>query len=482
MKHAAALLVLAIIPFAVAQGAAKPRVSKDYLSYVRKFADTLLEKGLDVYGPKQTPLWAGVLDAETLSVPRTGSPAPAGVRDNDRALGGCNLYHDVVTLRVFRVLSVLTGEPNYAGAARQYIDYFLKHAQHPETGLLAWGEHLYYDLFRDEVAAERKWHELLGWTPPWEELWEVNPDAVSRAIQALRFHYYADDPGQLFNRHALWDRAAHQKPGGQPWIKHSGLFAYSFMFLHSRTNDRRWLAWSRGAGQLYWNRRNPETNLTLSCIDDPRQHARSASSGMASLSYWLMKAYRLNPRETQMWAQAVTMLRAYDRYAYDEARDAYRAGVSLDGIAAGGETIQPWNFAYGSPTILPFGRIAAYFARSEEDPAFLEMARRVARIAKATPMPDNVSIKGLGFALNLSMDLHGLTGESKYLAEARTYADAAIENFWVENPGGGLFVRQPGDRYYEAKVGVGDLLAGLLRLHIATQRYVKDPGLYDWSF
>jgi hypothetical protein len=52
----------------------------------------------------------------------------------------------------------------------------------------------------------------------------------------------------------------------------------------------------------------------------------------------------------------------------------------------------------------------------------------------------------------------------------------------VRNTDGGLFVREPGDAYYEAKVGVGDLLAGFTRLHIATNRYANDPKLYDWSF
>jgi hypothetical protein len=454
----------------------------NYLEYVRKFGDTLLEIGLDRYGAKKTPLWAGVIDTQTLAAPQDNVPPPEGVRPSDRALGGANLYHDAVTLRVFRVLSALTGEPKYAAAARRYIDYYLRHAQNHTTGFLAWGEHLYYDFYRDEVAAERRSHELLEWTPPWPELWEVNPEAVSRAIQALRFHYYADDPAQLFNRHAWWDRAEHQKPGGQPWIKHSGLYAYSFMFLYKQTGERRWLAWSRGAGSLYWNRRNQETNLTLSCIDDPREGSKRVSSGTALLAYWLLKAHHLNPRETGIRNQAVALLKAYGRYTYDARRDGYLAEVNTDGARAGEDLIQPWNFAYGAPTILPFGRVAAYFARTEKDPAFLEMAHRVARIAKATPMPERVSIEGLGFALNLALDLFELTAEDRYLDEARSYADLAIRSFWVELPGGGLFVREPHDRYYEAKVGVGDLLAGLVRLQIQSDTSLLDLGVYDWSF
>ncbi len=35
--------------------------SAGYLPIVKKFADTMIAKGRDVYGPKKTPLFAGLL-------------------------------------------------------------------------------------------------------------------------------------------------------------------------------------------------------------------------------------------------------------------------------------------------------------------------------------------------------------------------------------------------------------------------------------
>ena len=99
---------------AIARGA---RRRPSYLAYVRGCASSILAAGVDVHGLEKTPLWAGVIDARDLSVPRDGVPPPAGVRENDRAVGGSNLYHDVVTVRVFRVLSAITGEAKYAGGA-----------------------------------------------------------------------------------------------------------------------------------------------------------------------------------------------------------------------------------------------------------------------------------------------------------------------------------------------------------------------------
>ena len=260
-------LLLLAVAFASAVAAGKP---PDYLSYVQRFADTMLGRGLDVYGTVKSPMWAGVMDARTLTVPEKDVPALAGIRASDRAVGGANAYHDVVSWRAFQLLSALSKKPRYAEAVKDYEAWFLKHTQNPETGLLAWGEHLYYDFYQDRVVVERKNHELLEWTPPWDLLWAVNPKAVEREIAGIRYHYFADDPTALYNRHAFWNKAVHQPPkGSQPWIKHSGLYAYGFSFLYAKTKNPEWLKWSRGVSSLYWNHRNPETNLTLGCIGDP---------------------------------------------------------------------------------------------------------------------------------------------------------------------------------------------------------------------
>jgi len=462
--------------------AAAPAAPPDYLNYVITFADTLLAKGADEFGPRRTALWAGVIDTRTMTVPESDVPPPRGVRPDDRAVGGSNLYHDAVTLRVFRALSEVTGRPKYRDAAQAYMRDFLELAQSPRTGLLAWGEHLYYDLFRDRVAAERRHHELLEWTPPWPELWEANPDAVARAIAGLRYHFYEDNPRALFNRHADWDNASHQKPGGQPWIKHSGLYAYSFLFLYSRTGDERWLHWGRGAGELYWNHRNPATNLTLGCIGDPRPTSSQASSQAPELAYWLFKAWETYPREAGFRERAIALVKAYNKYFYDARRGAIRASVALDGKPLSEAVNGPWNIAYGQPGILPNGRIEAYLGRATKDPEFIEMAKQIHRIAKETPLPEGVSIEGIAFALNLALDLYDLTKERRFLDDARHYAEYAAAHFWKKGPGGALFVRQAGDVYYEAKTGAGDLLAGLLRLHLRLNPKLPEPKTYDWSF
>lgn len=232
---------------------AGPEAGRNYIRYVEKFADTLLEHGLDRYGAEYTPMWASIIEVDTLKVPYDAwsVPLPQGAREEDRAVGGSNLHHDVVTLRVFNKLGQITGRPKYEKAVRDYIRSYLKHCQNPETGLIAWGEHLYWDMFDDRVAIERRHHELVEWTPPWEELWGLDPEATLREIRGLKYHFKGENPdehGWVFNRHGAWGSTVIRTEEGQPWAKHSALFSHAFMFLYSKTQDPEDLRWGRGSG------------------------------------------------------------------------------------------------------------------------------------------------------------------------------------------------------------------------------------------
>lgn len=97
-------------------------------------------------------MWASVVDLTSLSVPIRGGPPTKGVRPDDRAFGGSNYYHDVMTMKVLEALSATTGNSIYQRAVDDYSRDFLRYTQSATTGLLGWGEHLYYDFYRDTVS------------------------------------------------------------------------------------------------------------------------------------------------------------------------------------------------------------------------------------------------------------------------------------------------------------------------------------------
>ena len=118
------LLFLAVCSSPLA--AANP--PKRYLDTARTFVDTMIEKGTDRYGTEHSPLFAAMLDLNTMSLPAVnvdellseGKPQvraighglpdpPAGIRPGDRAPIGNNLEHDIMLLRSMYELTAITG-------------------------------------------------------------------------------------------------------------------------------------------------------------------------------------------------------------------------------------------------------------------------------------------------------------------------------------------------------------------------------------
>jgi hypothetical protein len=493
------LMTAAVAQTAVAQTAVAPKPPA-YLAVVRTFADSLLRRGLDTYGSRLTAQWASVIDTRTGEVPRRGVPTVDGIRPHDRAVGGSNLYQDLPTVQAFRVLSRLTGDERYARAAEAYLADALRYTTSPATGLMGWGEHLFYDFYEDRVRVDSAFaqrtngtggyfHEFLPDTPPWTALWALDSARTAAAIRGLGYHFWQERPTDFrFNRHAHWDRPAYQSPAvSQPWIKHAGLQTYSYLFLYHHTRDPEARRMAEGTSRLYWAARQPETGLTPACLDDPRPEARAANlSGTASLAYFLLKSSPWAPPGWDLAGRAAALLTAAERYCWDADRQTYRVGIDTDGRAVpaasprtGQTHLTAWVAGYGTANLFEVGRLAAGCARLRPDPVYLRLAERCARLAAREPLPDTLLAENVGDAIHLNVDLYELTRRPEYRQAADRYAALALRHLHRR----GWLVRRTGDAYYEAKMGVGTVVAGLLRLAIhqrsATQQ--KPFQDVDWS-
>ena len=469
---------------------------KDYLYYVLQHCDNLIEHGKDRYGVRKTNLLTSVMDTRDMSIPKAGVPPTQGTRAHDRAVGGSNFYHDVETIRLLQALSMHTGDVKYQSAALDYGKDFLEHCQNPHTGLLAWGEHLYYNFYSDSVMVgdlanprDGMYHEFLKETPSWAFLWETDTAATAKAIAGIQYHFRSPTTQSfLFNRHAHWQKVDQQEyrelaqyqDGGQPWIKHSGLQSYSFAFLYNKTQDPTWKRWTEGIGSLYWQYRHPETNLTVSCIDDPRPIALHASlTSTALLSYYLLKAWQLQPNAFSHFKErAETMLQAAEQYSWDSQRKGYYSSLQLDGSVYDSTLIPVVHTGYGELDILTFGRIAAYFYQATGDNAYRAMVQKVADMLLQTSWPEQFVVNSLATALQFSLDAYEILKDEALLVAAKNYATIGSTQLWS----GKMFVRQPGDPYYEAKLGTNALVAGFLRLHLLENHQPAEATLTEWSF
>jgi len=111
-----------------------------------------------------------------------------GVRENDRSVGGANPQEDKALYSINYELTEVTGDEKYAREADKALEYFFKNCQSPETGLMAWGEHIYWN-FREDRARGTDMHEINGEWPFWDQCYRLTPEASLIYSSTMGFHF-----------------------------------------------------------------------------------------------------------------------------------------------------------------------------------------------------------------------------------------------------------------------------------------------------
>src|SRR5258706_2737612 len=148
----------------------------NFLEVVRRYADTMIERGRDTYGPQKSGLLLSALDRRTLAPLNVRPASPGGIRRGDRPgrpwveMNGANPMLDQNLLRVFYALTEITGESRYSKVADEELKWFFQNTMSPKTSLLPWGEHLSWNVILDLPISggEEMMHE---YARPWV-LWD----------------------------------------------------------------------------------------------------------------------------------------------------------------------------------------------------------------------------------------------------------------------------------------------------------------------
>ena len=137
-------------------------------------------------------------------------------------------------------VSVVTGDDRYRRFADSYVDWYLKNLV-DDKGFSWWGWHRHYDVFQDKMLGHLgNPHEIHAiHCIAWDQLWQVNPQAVRREIEAIwQWHVIDKTTGEV-NRHGDGQR-------GCDFAMSAGACAYAFAFLY-KSHRRSRLA---GPGQV----------------------------------------------------------------------------------------------------------------------------------------------------------------------------------------------------------------------------------------
>jgi hypothetical protein len=264
-------------------------IHADYFFMVKDYADFMITHGRDRYGVEHSPLFATTLDRKTGSVYRKDPPpAPKGIRDRDRTYRGANPANDNGLYNILYSLTAITGDLLYAQEADEAIKWFFNNCQSPKTGLMAWGEHLGWDFFKE---APIKWntqawyHEYKGFGE-WDRAWKLAPEACERFALGLWDHQiYAKtgkDAGE-FSRHAnyYW----HSPSKGRGFPGHGGNYIEIWTRAYLESRNEEFLTAIRTLLSFYEKNTSPVSGAINYATGFPEQYSLGQSMGLATSLY-----------------------------------------------------------------------------------------------------------------------------------------------------------------------------------------------------
>lgn len=507
---------------------------KTYLSYVAQCLDLLMEHGTDRYGPVHTPILASILDLRSFESPEKPEPFMEYYRVNRRErrnLGGANMLMDQPTLKAMYLLGDITGADRYRRFADAYIDYYTSNIV-DENGLFWWGWHRSYNIFTDEmVLCDGGYHEIHGVHDiDWQHLWQVNPEATRRCIEAIWKWHVIDKSTGMMDRHdssnesdtdmgivnAGWMRGM-LFSGYCDMAMACGTHLHAFAFLFSKTKEAVWLERAKLLAGYHWNSRNKETNL---CQSQPSKNDNPASRHCYTIipglhAHSLLKAWQLTGEHT-FKEYATGYLEAYEKYGYDEETGKYWGILQLDGTPdkrlsrnvdyckqEGMDPRQPMgHLDLWSPYVLhqeypqhtAQNYVFAYQLTGNE--VFLNAAKKWASwIEKEVPdmrpvldswyreyaekfAPHGTYAEHYARTISFFNHMYVMTEDNHYLDVAQMTANEAVSAMSFR----GIFRGHPAKPYYEATDGVGYFLVSLIQLDriLADRSSINQIGFDNW--
>ncbi len=468
----------------------------DELRLVARYADALIENGRDVYGEKHSPLFAACLDRKTLR------QFPAAefqrlwrirlddwdnwmVRNSERCFQGANPHQDQNLYQILYALSEIKQSPRYAREADAALTWFFKHTQSPTTGLYPWGEHMAWDLIRDDIINEGRTHDTThefrrAWEL-WERSFELAPKACRRFALGLWHHQIGDQRSGNFSRHAGYLR--HKPELDSEYPRHGGFYIATWAEAYRRTQEKVFLQAIEVLVSGF-DRRRSSASGAIPAESNQRSGGKMlwATSNLAlAIDVWNSAA--------KVPSDLAEKLRAFTRKT-DEVfvnlphrLDGDGAGFFLNGHL---DTLEPygegtWAGYSGFEGEAGTAILCLIRFRQTDDPRYRELALKSARrfLEREPAWQKVIHPSTIGSYIWLLLGAHELTQDEKYLRRADTLAAKGVELFLGDD----LPIPRATVKYshYEAVTGADDLMMALLKLWLRKNQPQREPSLrLEW--
>ncbi len=425
--------------------------STNFLEVVRRYADCMIERGRDTYGPQKSGLLLSALDRTTLA-PLTVRPAPpGGIRRGDRpgrpwsAMNGANPHLDENLLRILYTLSEITGDGRYRKVADEELTWFFHNTMSPVTSLFPWGEHLSWDVILDQPVSggDEMMHEFARPWLLWDRCFALAPEASTKFAVGLWEHQVANHKTGGFDRHApYWE---HGPVDGKDFPRHAGFYIGTWCYAYKHTTNELFL-------------RAIETLLARF------ERKRVQKDGS--------KVGTIGPLDCHVAAEMVpeplaTRLRKFA----EEEDDLIIPGIEKEAAAQPTirnpqSTVPPkWQTGYSAGTLASSAMFCLARYEQTRAPAYRRLVIAIAD-AYLNSLPDedvDAWPMSFGHAISTQVAAFSFTRNPAYLSQARKFAQMAVEMFWQDNP---LPRASFQTGHYEAITGPDTLALALLEVHV----------------
>jgi hypothetical protein len=435
-----------LLLFIAAGSAESASLTNDFLHIVRQYADTMIERGRDTYGPQKSGLLLSALDRGTLAPLKVRPAAPGGIRRGDRpgrawaAMNGANPHLDQNLLRILYTLTDITGEKSYAKAADDELTWFFQNTMSPQTSLLPWGEHLSWDVILDIPISggDEMMHEYARPWVLWDRCFTLVPEPSAKFALGLWEHQIANHKTGGFDRHAPY--FDHGPVDGKDFPRHAGFYIGTWCYAWKYTTNKVFL----------------EAIETLLARFERKRHQKDGS-----------EVGTIGPLECHLAAEMVpdplaSRLRVFagkeDELILPDLRK------QLDGRIASPPL---WQSGYSAGTLASSAMFCWARYQQTTNGDYGELVLRYAnRYVGARPEEDvDVWPMSFGHVISTQVAAYRLTRKPACLSEAQRFARMAVDIFWQDNP---LPRASMQTGHYETITGADSLALALLEAHAAT--------------
>lgn len=469
-----ALLFVVGLQLRADESASAAQLRQDaYFQKAVAYADAMLLHGRDHYGPQPSPMFVATLELPALRMPQATSNRTRELyakffRSDDFATSANPLF-DTDFYQLLELLSQVTGETQYRRAGREAIAWFFQHAQSPTTGLLAWGEHLGWDLIADRITlgTPRKdgvfeigdTHEFYGPWIHWELTFDVAPEAALRFARGLWEHQIKNHDTCHFSRHAHFAR--HGPSEGYEFARDAGFYINTWAVAYARTGDatmaqavdrmltayQGWL--SPQTGLIPFETRAPQVIFVLNNLSFLVDCGASLAKLPAPLAARMQKFLAaLDTSVLQIRHDLTPAGRGFAKIVDAATGEATNRGMQQARPSYSAQEIERryapyggrWGSEYGaaSYTDARHGLLCYYRFLQVRQPQYRQLAIAVAdRYLNVLPdcQSEPLAPKTLAPPMAMLHAAYRLTGDRKYLAQSQRMADLAVAQlFRPETP------------------------------------------------